>query len=201
MARATTRRRRGSWRKDDAVGPTAAGESPSSSFTCRVKGQGLNLNECECECECTRVFSPVDFSHVYRRQSLNFYRCTIRYGRESMMSLFQRAPVSTPCYERNCGGAVPTVVPASQRVNLPLPLRALRRYPTAVPLRQCGADRHHGTAARRSAAATAGAPATLPPFRSGGAVPTVVPVLQRVDLPLPLRALWRPHRCPDPAAH
>ena len=54
-------------------------------------------------------------------------------------------------------------------------------------LRRRGANRRPNAAARRSAAAAAHAPTTLSPFRFGGAVPTVVPVPRRVDLPLPLR--------------
>ena len=73
--------------------------------------------------------------------------------------------------------------------------------PAALPLRRRGTDRRPGTAARRSAdTAAARAPATLPPFRSGGAVPTVVPVPQRVNLLLPLRALRQPRRRSAPAA-
>ena len=55
--------------------------------------------------------------------------------------------------------------------------------PAAVPLRQCGADRRPGTAARLSAAAAVRAQATPPPFRSGGATPIIIPVPWRVDLP------------------
>ena len=64
--------------------------------------------------------------------------------------------------------------------------------------------------AHRSAAGAARAPATLPPFRSGTASPTIVPVRgasvltvvqtpQHVDLPLPLRALRRTYRRCAPA--
>ena len=82
--------------------------------------------------------------------------------------------------------------------------------PTALPLRRRGAERRLGAPAHRSVAGTARAPATLPPFRSGTASPTIVPVRgasvltvvqtpQRVDLPLPLRALRRTYRRCAPA--
>ena len=72
--------------------------------------------------------------------------------------------------------------------------------PTALPLRRRGADRRLDAAAHRSAAGAARAPANPPPFRSGSASPTIVPVRgasvltvvptpQRVYLPLPLGAL------------
>ena len=82
--------------------------------------------------------------------------------------------------------------------------------PTALPLRRRGADRRLDAAAHRSAAGAARAPANPPPFRSGSASPTIVPVRgasvltvvptpQRVDLPLLLRALRRTYRRSTPA--
>ena len=144
------------------------------------------------------------------------------------------SPATLPPFRSS--DAVPTVVPVSRHIDLPLPLRALcRPYrpsaqaarcrassrcrsasicrwhcarsgdPTTVPLRHCvadyrpgprrvSADRRPDTAARRSAAAAARAPANLPSLRSGSASPTVVPVPRRVDLPLPLHALRRRYR-------
>ena len=74
--------------------------------------------------------------------------------------------------------------PAYGRANQPVYGRA-----AAVPLRQCGVDRRPGPVARRSAVSAESAKATLPPFRSGIAAPTVVLAPQRVCLPLLLCAL------------
>ena len=115
-----------------------------------------------------------------------------------------RAPATQPPFlpPFRSGGAVPTVVPTPQRVDLPLALRTLRRpYRRSAPaVRRRPSSRHRGAEICRCRCARSVDPAALPLRRRGAnrrpdAAARLSAAAGALRLPLPLLSLTYASGC------
>ena len=136
-----------------------------------------------CHCRCTRSNNPV--AVLLRR--LGADRCPGTTARQSSAAA-ARAPATPPPF---CSGsAVPTVLPAPRRVDLPLPLRALRRsYRRSAPAARCRpSSLSRGALICHCRCVRSGDPVAFPLRRHGA---NHRPMPQRVILPHQLEQQWR----------